>query len=283
MRKVFLRLGVVMAAMILAINLDAQIQTPAASPTEEFKITVGLTEIKVTYSRPGMKGRTIFSEDGLQPYGEFWRVGANQITKIEFSDKVKIGGKEIEAGAYTLLAKPGKTEWLVNAYTHEGGGWPAYVEKEPVASWTLKPTKLNDEVESFRIDVNNLRDESADINIEWENTRITLPLELEVKSRVMANIDRVMAGPSWQEYWAAANYLNSTDTDLDKALGYVQKVVEMNSQFWNVRLEAVLLNKLGKKSEAIAAAEKSLKLAKEANNTAFIKMNEDSLKEWAKK
>jgi hypothetical protein len=282
MKKRMLQLSFALAVMLMAFNTQAQIQTPSASPTEEFKVRVGLTDIKVVYSRPSVKGRKVFAADGLQPYGKFWRVGANAPTQITFSDEVKLGGKAIPAGTYTLLAKPGKTEWTVMAFPFEGGQWQAYTEKEPAATWTLKPAMLKDKVETFRIDVNNVRDESADINLEWENTRITLPLELEVDSRVMASIEQAMAGPSVNEYWAAANYLNAKDRDLEKALEYVQKVTAVNKAYWSLRLESVLLGKLGKTKEAIKVAKASLAKAKEANDNAYIQMNEASIKEWSK-
>lgn len=283
MRKLMLQLSLLLAGMLIAFNTQAQIQTPAASPTEEKKIRVGLTDIKISYSRPGVKGRTIFAEDGFQPYGEFWRVGANNLTEIEFSTEVKLGGQELSAGNYTLLAKPDKAKWTVMAFPNEGGSWQSYTTKEPVATWSIHPVMLKDMVETFRIDVNNIRNESADINLEWENTRITLPLELEVDSKVMASIEQAMAGPSVNEYWAAANYLNAKDRDLEKALEYVQKVTAVNKAYWSLRLEAVLLGKLGKKEEAIKVAKASLAKAKEANDNAYIQMNEASIKEWSKK
>jgi len=283
MKKVSLRLGIALAGILLAFQMQAQIQTPAPSPTEEFKVRVGLTDINVTYSRPGVKGRAIFAADGLLPYGEFWRVGANQATKIEFGSEVTLGGEDLPAGAYTLLAKPGKSEWTVMAFPYESTNWQSYTEKDPAATWTIKPTRLNDMVETFRIDVNNIRDESADINLEWEKTRITLPLEVEVDSKVMAQIEEAMGGPSLNEYWAAANYLYKTDRDMEKALEYVQKFTAANPAYWNLRLESLILSKLGKKDKAVEVAKKSLKMAKEAGDNNYVRMNEKSIKEWTMK
>ncbi len=178
MKKTILRFSLLIAALSLTIGLQAQ-DKPAPSPASKLEQRVGTTEITITYSRPGVKGRTIFGKDGLQPYGEFWRVGANQATKIEFSKDVKVGGKDLSAGAYAILAKPGKSEWMVMMYSFEASGWGSYREKEPAASWTIEPVELKEMVETFRIDVNNLRDYSADINLEWEKTRITLPIEVK--------------------------------------------------------------------------------------------------------
>jgi len=173
-----LRFSLLFAALSLTVGLQAQ-DEPAPSPASKLEQRVGTTDITITYSRPGVKGRTIFSKDGLQPFGEFWRVGANAATKIEFSKDVTVGGEELSAGAYAILAKPGESEWMVMMYPYEGRGWGAYREKDPAASWTIEPVELDQLVETFRIDVNNIRDYSADINLEWEKTRITLPIEVK--------------------------------------------------------------------------------------------------------
>ena len=93
--------------------LTGQIRTPAASPFSKMEQTVGLTDITVEYSRPSMKGRTIFAEDGLVPFGKEWRFGANAVTKITFSDDVKVEGNELKKGSYAVLATPGAEKWEI--------------------------------------------------------------------------------------------------------------------------------------------------------------------------
>lgn len=178
MRKAILRLSFVLAAMALTFGLQAQ-DKPAPSPASKVEQRVGTTDIVITYSRPGVKGRTIFGD--LVPNGKPWRVGANAPTKLEFSKDIKMGGKDIPAGTYTLLATPGKKEWTLKAYAWDDSArsFMAYAEKDAAASWTLTPVMLKDKVESFRIDVNNIRDFSANINLEWENTRIEIPIEVK--------------------------------------------------------------------------------------------------------
>ncbi len=180
MRKAILRLSFVLAAMALTFGLQAQ-DKPAPSPASKVEQRVGTTDIVITYSRPGVKGRTVFAADGLQPYGKAWRVGANAPTKLEFSKDFKMGGKDIPAGTYTLLATPGKKEWTLKVYAWDDSArsFMAYAEKDAAATWTLTPVMLKDKVETFRIDVNNIRDYSANINLEWENTRIEIPIEVK--------------------------------------------------------------------------------------------------------
>lgn len=178
MKNLILRFSFLMVAMALTMVVQAQ-DKPAASPASKVEQRVGTTDIMITYSRPGVKDRTVFGEGGIVANGKFWRVGANSATKLEFSKDIKMGGKDIPAGAYTILAKPGKKEWTLMAFPYEAAGWNSYTSKDPAATWTLAPVALKDKVETFRIDVNNIRDYSANINLEWENTRIVIPIEVK--------------------------------------------------------------------------------------------------------
>lgn len=147
---------------------------PAPSPSSKLVQTVGLTEVTVEYSRPGVKGRTVFG--GLEEFGELWRTGANAATKFTFDKAVKIGGKDLAAGSYAILTVPGKKEWKVNFYKFEKPGWSSYAEKDPDASTTVASTSLSESVETFLIDINNLRDTSATIDLMWQNTKVSIPL-----------------------------------------------------------------------------------------------------------
>ena len=120
MKKVLLTLCLVATFGFL---MQAQISTPAASPSSKVEQMVGLTNVTVEYSRPSVKGRTIFAEDGLVPYGEAWRTGANAATKITFSDDVKFGGVEVAKGAYAMLTVPGAATWEIMLYKYEKGSW----------------------------------------------------------------------------------------------------------------------------------------------------------------
>ena len=147
-------------------------QNRAPSPSGKTVQKVGLTDVTVEYSRPGKKARTIFADDGLAPFGKLWRTGANAVTKFTFSDAVKIEGQELAAGSYAVLTKPGATSWDVNFYTFDSGSWATYQEAEPAISVTVTPQQMDVLVESFLIDVGNLRDYSATIGFVWENTYV---------------------------------------------------------------------------------------------------------------
>lgn len=177
MKKVFLTLSL-LATLGLVNSLQAQ-DSPAPSPTAEITEMVGLTKISLRYARPGMKGRTIFAKDGLVPFGKIWRTGANQATKISFSTKVMMGDATLEAGDYAILSKPGSSEWEVMFFTFEGEGWGGYREKTPAATVMAKASTDNRSVETFTININDVRDESATLNFIWENTVVSLPFSVE--------------------------------------------------------------------------------------------------------
>lgn len=281
MKKLFLSLFVFTC---LAGQVFGQIQTPQPSPTSEIKQTVGLTDVTIVYSRPSVKGRTIFTADGLVPHGEVWRLGANQATKISFSDDVKVGGKAIKGGDYAVLAKPTASSWEIMFFPYEGGNWASYVEKTPAATAKSDVQALPFSVESFTMMLGDLTANSANLYVMWDKTTVAIPIEAEVDKKVMASIDKIMAGPSANDYYAAASYYHDAGKDLDKALEMIQKATKVEKPaFWQVRREALILADLGKKDAAIEAAEKSKALAEKAGNKDYVRMNEKSIKEWAAK
>jgi len=282
MRRLFTNIFAIATLVLLTISVDAQIRTPAPSTTAELKQTVGLTEINLVYSRPSTKGRTIFAKEGVVPFGAMWRTGANSATKITFGDDVKIGGKDLKKGTYALFTKPEATEWTVMLFTHDTPNASGYGDKTPVVTFTAKPKMLGDMVETFTIDVNNITNTSANIDIMWEKTKVSLPLQVEVDKRVMTDIERVMAGPGQNDYSAAAAYYYEKK-EYPKALEYIQKANAKDPKFWMLRTESLILADMGKTADAIKAAEMSKKLAMEAKNDDYIRMNEKSIAEWSKK
>lgn len=281
MRKQFLTLATLAVAIFCTLGLSAQIRTPSASPTTKLETMVGMTDVHVEYSRPGTKGRKVFAADGLVPFGEIWRTGANQATKLTFTGPVTVGGTELKAGSYAVLTRPAADNWAVMIYPFETGSWNSYVEKEPVAEATVKTQATGRTVETFTIDVQNHGMGTADLVMMWENTMVAVPLDTKVKEAVMANIDAVMAGPSMNDYFQAASFL-ADNGENKRALDYVKKANAMagtEARYWMVRREGTILADLGMKAEAKAAFQKSLELAKAAGNMDYVRMNEKSLKE----
>lgn len=242
---------------------------PAPSPTETLKQRVGLTDIEIVYSRPGAKGRVIFG--GLQPYGEIWRAGANTATKVVFSTPVKIEGQELPAGTYGLFAIPGATEWTV-IFNRIAAQWGAYTydAKDDVLRVKVAPVSLADSVETFTIDLNDLRDESATLNLIWEKTRVPVKLQVDVTTKVVAQIDAAMAGTGKKPYASAAMFYEDHNLDLQKAIAWMDAAIaEQPDAFYLYYHKAKIQAKAGDKAGALASAQKSLALA--ANDKTIAK------------
>ncbi|WP_235296107.1 DUF2911 domain-containing protein [Portibacter marinus] len=282
MRKIF-NLTLLMCALAMTTAMG-QIRTPAPSPKATVTQEFGIGEINLEYSRPSKKGRDIFGTNALVPYDKIWRTGANQATKISFSDDVMVEGKKLDAGSYAILTKPGQSQWAVHFYPYEGGNWGAYVDKDPAAAVMVKPVKLQMSFETFTIMFGNLTSDGATMGMMWDDVYIPVKISTDVDVKVMAAIDRVLAGPTPADYYAAGVYYLNAGKDLDKALEYVQKQTKVGEpRFWQLRQESLILAELGRYNEAIKVAEKSLALAKEAGNDDYVKMNNDSIAMWKKK
>jgi len=258
-----------------------QIKTPAASPSCKMTQTVGLTDVTIEYSSPSVKGRTIFGD--LVPYDKIWRLGANQATKMTFSTDINIGGQDLEKGSYAVLATPSKNSWSVMFYPFEESGFGAYVEKTPVATAVAKTMPMGEVVESFMVMIDNLRNNSADLYFLWDKTMAMLPITVKAGEMVQANIDKVMAGPSAGDYYNAAGFYLSEGKNLDDALTWMNKSIEMgNDRFWTQRRKSEILAGLGKYKEAIMAAKVSMKMATEAGNNDYVKINTKNIAKWTK-
>ncbi len=258
-----------------------QISTPAPSPLCKLEQKLGLGTLTIEYSRPGKKDRIVFGD--LIPFGKTWRTGANAATKISFSDDVKFGGVNVPKGTYALFSIPGESSWDIMLYSDANvSGVPQdYDVKKEVAHIKATPELIPYTMETFLIDINDIRNESATLNLIWETTLVPIKLQFDTDSKVMASIDKVMAGPSSNDYYNAARYYYDTHKDVNKAYEWAHKANDMAPTFWKLRLEALILANMGRKEDAIAIAQKSKAMAIEAGNDEYVKMNEESIKEWS--
>ena len=262
----------------------AQIQTPQPSPSTTLEQVVGLTEVKIEYSRPAMRGRTIMGD--LVPYGSLWRTGANKNTTLSFSDPVTVGGQALAAGTYALFTRPGKSLWEVFFYTEtENLGLPQEWQSKSVAAVIEVPTQsLAEPEESFTISINELTNTGANIHLSWENTRVTLPLEVPTDDKTMASIKETMKGtPKAGDLYQAAVYYRESGRDLQTAKKWIGKAIEMNpGKYWMFRQQALILADLNEKEAAIKAAQSSLELAEKAKNQDYVRLNTKAIEEWSK-
>lgn len=269
------RLSITLLAFaLLSGGAYGQIKTPAPSPTCTVKQAVGLTEVEIEYSRPSVKDRKIFGD--LVPFGEMWRTGANASTKIGFSTDVKIAGKDVKAGKYALITIPGVDNWTIIFYKDlTAGGVPdPYKQEEELMRFTIPSKKVDYKMESLLIQVNNLRNKTATVEIYWENTVVGFDVDFNTDALVQSGIDRVLNGPTADDYYRSARYYNEEKKDLVQALSWVRKSNEMEPRYWRLYLQADLENQLMQYEAALASAERSKTLAQEDNNAEYVRRNE---------
>lgn len=280
MKKIFIAI-----AMVLSLGTNAQVVVPQLSPKSSLSQVVGLTQVNVEYSRPSSRGRNVFGD--LVPFGKVWRTGANSSTLITFGDDITIDGKNLKKGKYALYTLPKADSWEVIFYTDtDNWGTPEVWNEAKVAlRTTAKVNVINKNFESFTIDINNLDNNSGNLNLIWETTLITVKFEVPTQKIAMASIDKVLAGPSAGDYYSSAQYYYQSKIDNSKALTYINKAIELNKEtpYWYTRLKSLIQAKLGDKKGAIDTAKLSLAAATVAKNNDYIRMNQDSILEWSKK
>ena len=132
---------IIVLSLLVSFASIAQLKTPSLSPLSTVSQKVGLAELEIKYSRPSVKGRKVFGENGLVPFGEFWRTGANSITEISFSEDVTVGKVELEKGKYTILSTLQADTWTIHFYPYEKLSWGKFKTKTPAASVTAKIQK----------------------------------------------------------------------------------------------------------------------------------------------
>ena len=258
-----------------------RVDFPAASPACTIKQRVGLTDIEISYSRPGKKDREIFG--GIVPFGQVWRTGANASTKISFSTPVKLEGNDIPAGKYALFTIPGEDEWTIILSKDLNMSIFNYNATNDFIRFKVRPVTLSDTmIETFTIEFNHLRDESAIINLVWDKSVVPIHFEADLKDKLVAQIEAAMASSDKKSpgfYFQAATFYFNHDLDLKKALEWTNAGLESkpNIAFELLHLKAQILAKHGDKEGAIAAAKESseLSIKAEGPGNSFVKMNDD--------
>ncbi len=267
-------------------SLTAQISTPAPSPAAKVWQTVGLTEVTIEYSRPLKRDRVIFG--GLEDFDKMWRTGANKNTIITTTDVLIFGTDSLKAGSYAIFTTPKKGKsWDVYFYSDtENWGTPEEWNEDLVAvktTATVSETKTT--TESFTIGLDNVKMDGAELSFAWDNTKAVVAFSVPTKTTVMASIDKVMSGPSSGDYYRAASYYLAEKMELETALDYINKALDMNEKkpFWYSRRKALIQAEMGDFKGAIASAKTSMEAAKEAGNEGYVKSNTESIEEWSKK
>ncbi|HLV70131.1 MAG TPA: DUF2911 domain-containing protein [Xanthomarina sp.] len=281
MKKILLLLAVV----ALSFNMKAQVTTPQSSPLSKLEQKVGLTDVSLEYSRPSVKGRVIYGD--LVPYDKLWRTGANKNTIITFSDNVSIMGQLVKAGSYAIFTKPGKEAWEVLFYSDtENWGTPEkWDDGKVVARVKAEAVSIPFNVETFTIDINQISNSGATLEIIWEKTYVAVPFSVPTDDKVLTSINDALNGtPKANDYYAAAVYYLQEGKDIKQAKEWMDLAMKMTDKpmFYQLRQQSLIYAKAGDTQGAIEIAKRSLEGAKEAGNDDYVKMNMDSLAEWEK-
>lgn len=268
MKKLF-----VLMLSVMTIGASAQsINTPQPSPTQYVKQDFALSQVEISYSRPSMKGRTIFGD--LVPYGKLWRTGANQATTFTFGEDVTLNGTAVKAGKYSVITKPGKDEWTVMLCDPKVAA-NTYKAGDEVAVFMATPQTMPMQVETFLIATDNHTSNSMEIGMMWSNVYVPIKVEADIDTKIMSQIDKVMSGDNLP-YFAAASYYYENGKDMKKAMMWADKAVaQQPTAYWVAHLKAKIQAKSGDKKGAMATAKKSMELAEKAGNMDYVKLNKD--------
>lgn len=263
--------------------LQAQLTHPKASPFTTTQQQVGLTTIKVSYSRPAVRERTIFGD--LVPYGRIWRVGANASTKITIDTDVHIMEHILPKGQYALYAVPNINEWEIIFHkniTHWGDGRSAYNPEEDVFRITVVPEHIPYLQENLLISFDTITHDKLDMQWIWEYTKISIPMTVATHAQMQKQITTALAdNPTAQTYYEVARYLQEQETEYEKALDYLKKAIALGGDtYYFYRIKSLVHAALGAYDFAVLAAQKSEVLAAKERKDEFVRLNRKNIKKW---
>jgi len=248
-----------LAVLVAGSAFAQEVEVPQPSLAAKLEQRVGITDFKVEYSSPAVRGRQVFG--GLVPFDQPWRAGANAATKLTASRDFKFGGKAVPAGSYALYAIPGKASWtLVLNSSSEQWGSAGFDTKKDVARITVKPVTIPKR-ERLTFIFSDSTDDASRLDLEWDTLRISAPIEVDTKAHVAASMDQALDN-AWRPHFTAARYLLESGGDLGRALKLVDTSIEVKPTWWNNWVRAQILAKQGKATDAAVAAEKAQQLGK---------------------
>lgn len=247
---------------------NGQINTPQASPMCEISQSVGVSNVSITYNRPGVKNRIIFGD--LVPYDKMWRTGANKATKVTFSKDVKVGGKDLPAGDYSLFTIPSEKEWTI-IFNKELNLWGTgdYKQDKDALRINVPSETLEKSIESFTIDFGSFTPSGAELILSWENTRVVIQITTNAVEEVQKEYTALLeSGPDANTYYRGARFFLDNDLDMTLALKWIDLAIKKRPEaFWMLYQKARILVKLENIKEAIKVAEKTIEMAEAADDS----------------
>jgi tetratricopeptide (TPR) repeat protein len=280
-RRSFLSTGLAAALALSAGAARADLDLPRPSPFAKVWQVVGLTEITVDYSSPGVKGRKIWG--GLVPYDQMWRAGANTATKVTFSKNVTFAGKPVAAGSYAFFVIPGKNDWTVilNKKTDQSGTGRDYKQAEDLLRVSVKP-KAAPFRERLAYLVTDFTDDKASLDLEWEKLRLSIPITVDTGPQAVASINAAVDG-TWRTYANAARYMLENKKDYDTGMKYADQSLALKQDWFNLWIKAELLAAKGDVKDALTTGEKAYEIGSKSENFFLEGEIKKTLGEWKKK
>jgi tetratricopeptide (TPR) repeat protein len=269
--------------LFTVLSHQAQLNVPKASPLCTYSQRVGLTDISLSYSRPAVNNRRIFGD--LIPFDAYWRLGANENTKITTTDVLIFGKDTLAVGTYALFAKPGQERWTIAFYRdYNNWGVPDPWDSKKVALELTAPIQLQaHKTENLTLGIDEIGNNGAVFFIAWDNVRVNWSFNVNTMPKVKASIDKVMAGPTPNDYHAAAKYYYDEKIDNEKALEWVNLALKARPEaYWMLRTKSLIQASLGQYKEAILTAESCIKLAEADGDIAYVSQCKNSIIEWKK-
>jgi hypothetical protein len=268
------------AAATLAVPAFGQLETPRASPQASLQQKVGVTDVTINFSRPGVKGRQIWGE--LVPWDRMWRTGANEATTIEFSHDVRIEGMPVPAGKYALYTIPRADRWtLVLNSRWNVAGTMNYDQGLDVLRVELTPRTGQPHQEWLNFSVPDLADDSATIELAWKEMRVPFRVEVDTPEIVLENArETVAAMTDWRTPYRAALFAFEQEIVNPEVIGWVDHSIALNETWANLALRARLLAASGERAAAIAAAEKAIRVGRALERPADTSALEAELASW---
>lgn len=266
------------------INLEAQnLKVPTLSPFSEINQQIGLTEISLSYARPSAKGRVVFGS--LVPFDELWRTGANASTKLTFKEDVKIAGNDLPAGTYALYTIPNQREWtiIIHEKTDMRSIAGGKVKPENDAfRFKVKPIQNPMKVETFTIQFTDITTKSCQVQLSWENTVVKFPIEVEVDSKIEAQMAELLKTPekiTHRIYFRAAEYYLHNKKDLNQAIEWIDAALaKSENNFRYGLLKSKIYAAQGNSELAISTVKSANEWAKTAENSNYIEQTKVYLK-----
>lgn len=259
MKTIYMTIPILLGFLCFSVS-GQEFHMPAPSPHVEINQAFSTSFIKLDYSRPSKNGRKVFGK--LIPFDQVWRTGANATTKIIFGEEVNFGGEEVAPGEYALYTIPGKTSWQVILNKGvDNWGADGFDVGENLVEIEVPVQQLQQVQESFSLSLESLSKDKAVLRLDWDDTRIEVPISADNDARIMAYLQEQLQKDQ-PPYMQVAGYYLQTDRKLDDALQYVNAALATSPQYYMYWTKAQILEKLGRHTEALEAAKTAVEIAK---------------------